>query len=225
MTRGKGRRGSRPRACSLQCSCSWRAAATTGPATTAGGGDDDRADLRRDDDGSGNDHGPGRLRRQRPRRLGRRRRQHPGSSALALQTDVRLGRHEGHDRVVLELRPGSRPGYRVRYVRPPVIQDASGTEIQVDGEAFLAVPMEPPPASTSPETPARLHGPDAGPGSSAGPELVLEVFRTGDFEAVLSWVAGLAERSPFRVQSFSRPPPDRRRRPDRRVRTSRGRGR
>lgn len=36
--------------------------------------------------------------------------------------------------------------------------------------------------------------------------MIEELVRTGDFEAVLSWVAGLDERAPFRVQRLAGPP-------------------
>lgn len=131
----------------------------------------------------------------------------PGSSALALLTDVRLGRHEGYDRIVFEFRPRSRPGYRVRYVQPPIVEDASGRQIQVDGDAFLSIRMEPASGFDLTGDAGEVYtGPTRIPGSGAGTELVLEVVRTGDFEAVLSWVAGLAERTPFRVQRFAGPP-------------------
>src|SRR5437773_8324057 len=46
---------------------------------------------------------------------------------------VRVGRHQGFDRVVLELR-GSPPGYNVRYV-PQVVQDGSGRPVPLAGSA------------------------------------------------------------------------------------------
>jgi hypothetical protein len=59
---------------------------------------------------------------------------------------VRVGRHDGFDRVVLQLR-GSPPGYDVRYV-PRVVQDGSGrpvsrrpagTELPFTGLPLLAL--------------------------------------------------------------------------------------
>ena len=38
-------------------------------------------------------------------------------------------------------------------------------------------------------------------------KVVKQLFRTGDFEAVLTWVAGLSERAPFRVQKQLESPP------------------
>jgi hypothetical protein len=129
------------------------------------------------------------------------------STRLALLTDVRLGRHEGFDRIVFEFLPGGRPGYRVRFVRPPILEDASGNEVEVDGEAFLSIRLEPASGfDLSGELGEVYTGPTRIDGSSAGTEMVEELVRTGDFEAVLTWVAGLDERAPFRVLRLFGPP-------------------
>jgi hypothetical protein len=129
------------------------------------------------------------------------------STRLALLTDVRLGRHEGYDRIVFEFLPGSRPGYRIRYVRPPIIEDASGRVVQVDGDAFLSIRMEPASGfDLTGELGEAYTGPMRIAGSSAGTEVIVEVVRTGDFEAVLNWVAGVDGRLPFRAQRLAGPP-------------------
>ncbi|HSK15884.1 MAG TPA: hypothetical protein VK915_06910 [Gaiellaceae bacterium] len=127
--------------------------------------------------------------------------------STALLTAVRLGRNEGFDRVVFEFRPGATPGYRVRYVRPPIREDGSGRRIEVDGDAFLSVRMEPASGfDLTGEGELVYTGPTRLDGDDVGAEVVEEVVRTGDFEAVLNWVAGLDERVPFRVFVLSGPP-------------------
>lgn len=129
------------------------------------------------------------------------------SSRLALLTDVRLGRHVGYDRIVFEFLPGGRPGYRVRFVRPPIVEDASGNEVEVDGEAFLSIRLEPASGFDLVGDLGEVYtGPTRIDGSSANTDMIEELVRTGDFEAVLSWVAGLDERAPFRVQRLAGPP-------------------
>lgn len=129
------------------------------------------------------------------------------SSRLALLADVRLGRHEGYDRIVFEFLPGGRPGYRVRFVRPPIIEDASGNEVEVDGEAFLSIRLEPASGFDLAGDLGEVYtGPTRIDGSSANTEIIEELVRTGDFEAVLTWVAGLDERAPFRVLRLAGPP-------------------
>jgi hypothetical protein len=129
----------------------------------------------------------------------------PGGTALL--TDVRLGRHEGFDRVVFEFRPGASPGYRVRYVQPPIVEDGSGKRVAVAGDAYLSIRMEPASGFDLEGTSGQVYtGPVRIGGSGAGTAVVLEVVRTGDFEAVLTWVAGLEDRAPFRVIRLSGPP-------------------
>ncbi len=97
----------------------------------------------------------------------------PSGGGLALLQAVRVGGHEGYDRIVFELLPGPVPGYRIRYVRPPIIADPSGQTVRVAGNAFLSIRLEP--ASgfdlTGPRGqvytgPARISGSGAGPASS-----------------------------------------------------------
>jgi hypothetical protein len=130
-----------------------------------------------------------------------------GGSGLALLTAVRVGGHEGFDRVVFQFLPGPTPGYRVRYVQPPIIEDPSGRTVRVAGTAFLSIRMEP--ASGFDLTGPRgqvYTGPSRIDGSSAGGDVVEEVVLTGDFEAVMNWVIGLDGRAPFRVLRLSGPP-------------------
>ncbi len=130
-----------------------------------------------------------------------------GTFGLALLTAVRVGGHEGFDRVVFQFLPGPTPGYRVRYVRPPIIEDPSGRTVRVAGTAFLSIRMEP--ASGFDLTGPRgqvYTGPARIDGSSAGGDVVEEVVLTGDFEAVMNWVIGLDGRAPFRVLRLSGPP-------------------
>ena len=126
-----------------------------------------------------------------------------GSTRLALLTDVRLGEHEGYERIVFEFLPGSRPGYRVRYVRPPIVEDASGMVVDVDGEAFLSIRIEP---ASGFDLTGDLGEVYTGPTRIDGDGTIEELVRTGDFEAVLNWVAGLEERVPFRVSRLGGPP-------------------
>jgi hypothetical protein len=129
----------------------------------------------------------------------------PGGTALL--TAVRLGRHEGFDRVVFEFRPGASPGYRVRYVQPPIVEDGSGKRVAVAGDAYLSIRMEPASGFDLEGTSGQVYtGPVRIGGSGAGTDVVLEVVRTGDFEAVLTWVAGLEDRAPFRVIRLFGPP-------------------
>ena len=84
------------------------------------------------------------------------------SSETALLERVAVGSHEGYDRVVFQFRDGL-PGYRVEYAEPPLHEDGSGNVVELDGNAFVVVRMEP--ASgfdlTVPEGKLGLHRPEA----------------------------------------------------------------
>ena len=124
-------------------------------------------------------------------------------SETALLERVAVAGHEGYDRVVFQFRNGL-PGYRVEYVEPPLREDGSGNAVQLDGEAFVVVRMEP--ASgfdlSVPEGELIYTGPRRLPGPGTP---VQEIVRTGDFEAVLTWAVGLSERVPFRVLTLEDP--------------------
>jgi hypothetical protein len=130
----------------------------------------------------------------------------PSGAGVSLLTDVRVARHEGFDRVVFEF-DGAVPGYDVRYVEPPITEDGSGDEIEVEGDAFLAVVMQP--ASgfdlSSGEGEQTYTGPTRIAGADAGTGVIQEVVRTGDFEAVLGWVIGISDRVDFRVDTVESP--------------------
>ena len=125
-------------------------------------------------------------------------------SETALLERVAVAGHDGYDRVVFQFRNGL-PGYRVEYVEPPLREDGSGNLVELDGDAFVVVRMEP--ASgfdlTVPEGEMVYTGPRriAGDGTST----VREIVRTGDFEAVLTWAVGLDRVVSFRVLTLENP--------------------
>lgn len=123
---------------------------------------------------------------------------------VSFLSDVRAARHEGYDRVVFEFE-NSLPGYDVGYQDPPIIQDGSGEEVTIDGSAFLVVRMEP--ASAVDMEGEELREVYTGPNRvTADTPEVTEVVRTGDFEAVATWVIGTADRVNFRVIELDSPP-------------------
>jgi hypothetical protein len=63
--------------------------------------------------------------------------EHAGDWDLVL-TDVRIGRHEGYDRVVLEFEGTGTPGWSAGYVDAARL-DGSGEAVSLDGDAILDV--------------------------------------------------------------------------------------
>ena len=127
----------------------------------------------------------------------------PSSTEMAHLVAVRLAGQDGFDRLVLEFTDRV-PGYTVGYRPLPARQDASGFEIPLPGAgAVLQLSLNP----------ATAAGWGGGPPTYAGPSTVTaetgsvtEATNAGDFEAVLTWVAGVREQQPFRVQVLDDPP-------------------
>lgn len=121
----------------------------------------------------------------------------------ALLDQVTLGRHDGFDRVVFRF-TNRVPGYRIGLVSPPITEDGSGEPVTVRGAAFLQVSMSASGFDSSVAEGQQIYnGPRRVTGDAA---TVTEIVRTGDFEAVLTWVVGLGSSQPFRVTTTSNPP-------------------
>ena len=125
------------------------------------------------------------------------------NKVTALLTSVRIARHEGYDRVVFQFR-NTLPGYDVRYVKRPVRQDGSGKVVRVNGTYVAQIRMLNALDAdlTKSGAPRTYTGPTRF--SPRTPEVV-ELVRTGGFEAVLTWAAGLHDRVDFRVSALKAP--------------------
>ncbi|MGW6266010.1 hypothetical protein [Cellulosimicrobium cellulans] len=128
--------------------------------------------------------------------------QDPSADAALTVTDVRVGHHDGFDRVVFELGGTGTPGWRVEYVDQPT-DDGKGDVVAVDGDAYLQVMIS---GSGYPM--------DTGVEEYAGPNPVRagddgeveEVLLRGVFEGYTQAFVGVDdERRPFRVFSFEDP--------------------
>jgi hypothetical protein len=122
-----------------------------------------------------------------------------GGEPAALLTDIDVEREGCVERVSFSFRDDV-PAYRIQY-RPAaeaLVEDGSGARVEAEGSAFLVVRFEP--AATAEANGDQLtqtFKPRRVPAS--GTRHVREVVKTGDFEAVLTWVIGLDEERPFRV--------------------------
>jgi hypothetical protein len=123
------------------------------------------------------------------------------ADARATVTEIRLGRHDGFDRVVFEVGGTGTPGWEVRYVDEASSQ-GSGAPIAVDGDAILQVTLTGMgyPQDTGVD---EWSGPD--PLSSGATEVVTEVAFDGTFEGTTVAFVGTGDRVPFRVYSLSGP--------------------
>jgi hypothetical protein len=121
--------------------------------------------------------------------------------ALLSVTAIRIGRHDGFDRVVFEADGTGTPGWDVRYVDGANSQ-GSGDDIEVAGEAVLQVTVTGVgiPADTGVEEyagPDRLSAGDA--------EVVTEVVWDSTFEGTTVSFIGVTEQTPFRVYLLEDP--------------------
>lgn len=115
-------------------------------------------------------------------------------------TAVRVGRHDGYDRVVLELAGSGTPGWTVEYVDSPAAQ-GSGDPIDVPGAAYLQVTLQ----GTSYPYESGAEEVPRGAVAVSGTEAVQGVFYDATFEGTSVAVIGTAARTPFRVSALSGP--------------------
>ena len=124
-------------------------------------------------------------------------------------TDVRVGAHDGFDRIVFEFaepKPnpagnGGIPYYEIRQAKPPFTQDPSDLPLDVFGDAFVHLVVQGATGYDFDGNPtyggSRLLTPGFG--------TLAEAAQAGDFEATLSWVFGLSRPTCWDVQELHNP--------------------
>ncbi len=136
-----------------------------------------------------------------------------GGDHVAQLVDVRVGTHDGYDRIVFELAavPDGRgfgvPRFEVRPLEAPILDDPRGAVVPLEGSSFAGVVLHgatgvafttssPQGYELTYDGPRRIH---------AGFPVLLEAVQTGDFEATLSWAFGLSRASCFEVSVLHDP--------------------
>lgn len=119
-------------------------------------------------------------------------------------TDVRLGAHDGFDRIVFQTAGEGRAGYRVGYTEDPR-SAGSGAPVGVPGAATLgitltgiALPGDAPPGATPWDGPERQR--------IAGSQVLVELVEDTLFEGRYAFFAGLTGEQPFAVGRLDDPP-------------------
>jgi len=124
-----------------------------------------------------------------------------GALSTAPLTNVRAGRHDCYDRLVMDIR-GARNGFEVRYVTQ--VHDQGGTVIPLRGGAFLEIVLLDP----------AYDGSGASTYNPANPRELVNVsgWRTfrqaawgGSFEGYTTIGLGVRARLPFRVFTLAGP--------------------
>ena len=96
---------------------------------------------------------------------------------------------------------GAFPGYRTAYVDRPLHECGSGRQIDPVGEGWLELRLEPAAAHTEagePTLPGRETAVDGA--------LLRRIYRTCDFEGVVTFVLAVSSPEPFRVFTLPDPP-------------------
>lgn len=126
----------------------------------------------------------------------------PPTETLLL-TDVRMAGHPCFDRIVFELEGVGPPGFEVGYLENPPTEDPTGNPVGVSGSVYLEIRMQSASGfdfdanAPSYNGPTRLNPSDT--------MYAREAVRTGDFEAILTWVVGLDEVRDFKVSTLADP--------------------
>jgi hypothetical protein len=110
--------------------------------------------------------------------------------------DVRLEPRGRADRIEFTFAGDAVPAFEITPAEPPFVRDASGLPVDVPGRAFLRVRFPFATGMDSYEGPATLVGSGSG---------LVSLVRTGDFEAVLTWVVGTSAPSCVRVGTLDAP--------------------
>lgn len=115
-------------------------------------------------------------------------------------TDVRLGAHQGFDRIVLQLAGEGEVGWDIAYTDDPREQ-GSGRQVEVEGDATLRVDVVG--VALPPEASEEYW--DGGPLDPERTAVVREVTESGIFEGRARFFLGLEDQRPFRVERLTDP--------------------
>jgi hypothetical protein len=122
------------------------------------------------------------------------------ASGITNYTDVRVGTHDGYDRLVLEFNLGT-PEFTLERDEPPHEQPASGFPVDVEGETVLLLTLFDATALTE-SGEISYDGPrDFDPGFP----VLVDVVHGADFEAQTAWFIGLAREACVRVTLLTDP--------------------
>ena len=120
--------------------------------------------------------------------------------SISTLIEVRTARHDGFERIVYTFEPERISGYKVEYIDRPVRQCGSGEVVDLPGDAWLLVRLEPANAHTEEGRPTvaerdrRLEY-----------ENIKRLKLICDFEAVVEWVVAVASPNRYRVLELRNP--------------------
>jgi hypothetical protein len=123
--------------------------------------------------------------------------------------DVRVGAHDGFDRVVFEFEEpdpnpagnGGIPYYQIRTAKPPFTEDPSDLPIDVEGDAFARIVFQ----GASGYDFDGYATYDGSRRLTPGFGTLTDVVEGGDFEATMTWILGLSRPTCWQIQEFHNP--------------------
>jgi len=124
-------------------------------------------------------------------------------------TRVRVGAHEGFDRIVFEFEapdpdPGGKAGiphFEIKTVKPPFSEDPSDRPIDVFGDAFVRIVFQ---GASGYD----FDGNATYKGShrlTPGFGTLAQAVEGGDFEATMTWILGLSRPTCWQIQELHNP--------------------
>jgi len=125
----------------------------------------------------------------------------PGRMSSLVGVDIRTGRHECFERVVLEFGgTGELPGYQVGYQADPILDSPRGEPVDVAGAATLVV-------SAGAWMPTMEGVGYAGPTEITPTNVshIAELVQLENFEGQTAWAIGVDAQRPFAVTTLTDP--------------------
>jgi len=120
-------------------------------------------------------------------------------SGVAVLTAFRLARNDTFDRAVFEFEDDL-PSYHIEYVDRPIYQCGSGDVVELAGDGWLTIRLDPAIAHTEEGRPTIEQ-------RSGTPRLptVVEYRLICDFEGQVEWILGVASPNRYRVLELQAP--------------------
>ncbi|WP_436405900.1 AMIN-like domain-containing (lipo)protein [Corynebacterium flavescens] len=123
----------------------------------------------------------------------------PQAPSQLVVTDVRVGKHQGFERIVFEFTGDGEPGWFIDYSDTPT-QQGSGKPVAYTGNTALNVNID------GVVYPFELNIDDPNIGTTHGAGgFVTEVVNTGTFEGRCQFIIGMKERHAYSVQTLQNP--------------------
>ena len=123
-----------------------------------------------------------------------------GGAEMVTLKAVRTASHDEFERIVFAFEPNRLPGYKIEYIDRPVRQCGSGEVVELPGDAWLSIRLEP----------AQAHTDEGAPTIAERARTLnyqnLKALRLiCDFEGQVEWVAAVASPENYRTLELRAP--------------------